>query len=999
MASAYIGFNLLEGSFYFYASVLQTSLANAIEAVAGNGVAKYLPSWMGKIAIGGFDHEACVAAEKRGDYGNPACFAIVSFATVPTVIPIHPPINVAMGLTISIGIEVFGTFSGLYLNVAPTKGIINMKLLGPCIHLAGGKLIIARSPSELHKGPELALDIAPGVFKGIADCYIKVGNYVVGWFDLEFSKSDFKFYAGLFLFGGSIGADIKASVNPRTHLPNYLSFNLYLGPIGKIIEEIIDALKKPILAILHGINAIFQSAKAKLQSALNTLNHDISKLNNAKHACDKAKQNLDNKKKSCDKVLVQQTELETWIHPTWIRGGRDDPLQGAHKGHVVVRFWEPSHADRVEDGNYGNELDLVQVGWGSCCKVFTHFVSHCAHAVAHVVKKVVKAVKKGIAFVCKGALSVLGTIVKKLCYAGIAVAKGVLVIAQRALAAIKKIVDKIAAVVKVAMAKAEAFIESIEFNLQYLGFAADFSKGTVTLKADVALGKNAKPKMYKFVINPSVVLKAFKHLGVLFKKEVLEPIANFAKKEMNKLWNSIKHAFEEEVDELVQEVDDSHKTSTKLLKPIADTYNLIERFDDEYTQDPNGFQAKLQHLREEAGEAPPAAKDNVDWGERWALIERESRVKKAVKGGADECQHHCKHDAGKSKCSECLENNNRKVAHSECDRAVKNAAAPNSSKKVAYETCKKKVAKVLKKNKDVMKISSKCVGKMNPKCLVDALTDVCLAKDPSCKADAVNFHTCKKTPNDKCCLGLKACAGKITHNPDIADEDDFGDAQAHQHKADGARKNSLDDEIDMLVEEVADGHRQVRHDFNVKLHEHAAAAQLTEVVMYIGRPKDIMGDPVAKCRHHCKDDAGKDKCDKCLEAKNEHTAHEQCRLGVQDAAADDESKVTAYNTCKQKVAAVLKKNKDTFKISSKCVGKMHPKCLIDALTDVCLAKNPMCKVQNIDFHTCKSKPNDKCCLELNECTGRITGDPHMAEQDNFGDAQAAKHKMKKKAEL
>jgi hypothetical protein len=1015
MASVYLGYDLLKGDVYFYASLLQTSLANAVEACAGKKISKHLPSWMGKIAIGGFNHQACVAAEKRGDYGNPACFAILSFATVPTVVPIHPPINIAMGLTVSLGIEVFGTFSGLYINVAPTKGIFNMKLLGPCLHLAGGKLILARSPTELHKGPLFELDIGDGAFKGVADCYIKVGIYVTGWFDLTFSKTDFKFFAGLFLMNGEIGADIKASVNPKTHLPNFISVNIYLGPIGKLIEHIIDLLKKPVLAILHGINNFFQGAKRKLAAASRTVNHDLANLNRAKEKCNKASAKVKAQKAKCDKILVVQTELD--MRPSWSKGGQDDPFQASKRRarKPVVVYWEPSNTDKEISSKElqvalrneyamaphgGSDDDLLQMGYGSPWHAMTHAIHKAVHAVVHVVKKCAAAIKKGLAMACKGVLNAVAAAAKKLCYAGVAIAKVPFIIAQKALAVIRKIIDKIAAVVKVGTAKAAAFVESIEFDLQYLGFAVDFQKGKITLKAEVALGKNAKPKMYKLVIDPMVVLKAFKHIGEVMKKAILDPIANFAKKEMKKLWDSIKHVFVAELDRLVQEVDDSHQTGTDALQPIHDASDLIERFDDEYANDPEGVKDKIERLN--GSKRTPKANKVVDWSARWALIEHQGTVKKKVLDPIDKCQHHCKDDAGKDKCNQCLDDKNHKAAASTCNHVLKHADADEDTKKIAYNTCKKKVGAALKKNKDLFKINSKCAGKTHGeaegKCLINAMTEVCLAKTPTCKVQKIDFHTCEKTPSDKCCVGLKACAGKITHNPDIADEENFGDAQTSQFKKDGQHKelSPLEQVVDTLVQKVAKGGasqsallRPIPYD----LVERAKARVQFEQVLVVGDPKDI--DPTTKCKHSCHGDAGKDGCAKCMDDTMEATAHEQCRRILLGADADDETKVIAFGTCKKKVKKGLKRVKTIFQMSSRCPhkhSKHHELCLTNALTETCLAENPTCKVQHINFAVCRAKPNNTCCKELKECAGRIFNDPDFADKDDLGDTQARQHK-------
>lgn len=158
--------------------------------------------------------------------------------------------------------------------------------------------------------------------------------------------------------------------------------------------------------------------------------------------------------------------------------------------------------------------------------------------------------------------------------------------------------------------------------------------------------------------------------------------------------------------------------------------------------------------------------------------------------------------------------------------------------------------------------------------------------------------------------------------------------------------------------------------------------------------KAITGKTIDKCHKHCKHDAGKGACSRCMDKKNNDIAKDQCRHAVEHAETDTKSKVTAYQTCKKRVNGVLNDNKDAVKVLAKCKGNYkNVRCLVNGLTDVCLAKDPVCKAQNLNFHICKITKNPaytECCDHLKKCVGDITKNPNMADQDNLAGAQGHK---------
>jgi len=316
----------------------------------------------------------------------------------------------------------------------------------------------------------------------------------------------------------------------------------------------------------------------------------------------------------------------------------------------------------------------------------------------------------------------------------------------------------------------------------------------VTLKASLALGQNTKVKEYAMTINAMEVLKEFKNIGKVIEQKVLSPIADTVKTDLEQLLDKIKHPLVE-IEALVQQIDDSDRTQEKLLQPIHDAYALIESFDEAFPKDPKAFQAKVLEAQQGVERDEDRVKKDVKrdlWERRWNSIQNQAAPVPAMQLDTDnaeigvaiagdaiaKCHHLCADDAGTSRCKHCMDENNAHAASTRCQTHIQDADADAESKVIAFNTCKRKINALLKDHKDEMSILSKCGGDWRDgACLVRGLADVCLGKDPVCKAQKVDFYVCKSRPKDACCQRLKSCTADITHDPTMVDHDNFAQAQ------------------------------------------------------------------------------------------------------------------------------------------------------------------------------------------------------------------------------
>jgi hypothetical protein len=349
-----VGFNVKAASFYFYASMSQTTLQNLVSAV---GSSVQMPSAIGDIEISGFGKETT---------------AYISFATRDEEIKalskagsLKGPLKIPMGLSVSGSLKIFGKKTGLKINIQPKEGKFSGTLVLPPIKLSGFEMCYSKAQPAKGITMSVNIDIPARKFEGSLHAFIKLGflgsagiqlklssTGMLGIFSINFfnifeaevqiqsgmeQKSEEELIQGEnsmvtsegyhtafedehqhSLLQEETGDDLtKALTAMRTGMKKS-TFKFAIGLKTQKISEAINKVAKDALAPLYdaqkSVKASFAVVNGKLNQRRSEWKYKISELDDAKKSCAKSAANLRAKRNACEEEELELLRLKYRKH-------------------------------------------------------------------------------------------------------------------------------------------------------------------------------------------------------------------------------------------------------------------------------------------------------------------------------------------------------------------------------------------------------------------------------------------------------------------------------------------------------------------------------------------------------------------------------------------------------------------------------------------------------------------------------------------------------------